>query len=294
MNYEYAVYPFEYMRITQRHDENNHLPHWKPNANYSDKPFDEAGKDGGRDYFIAKNEYRVVEKSGTQSYGYNVRLETTHKVKIPYQEEPVILEITLTHLNYDDWSKLSNGQILKVGTKLIREGTSGAASGNHFHCTANKGKYYGFKYNSNHKWVFAYEKSLTPPEAYYVDGSVKILDANGYKFEEVPKMEKVGKPVERNTKVDQLKVKVPELRARKEPSLKSTILGYINEGYYDIQDKKDADGYTWYKVQEMWIAYNKDWEDILPHEETKEEIQIEYKKRILEHIDEFLTKYIEK
>lgn len=304
MNYDYAIYPFDYMRITQNHEGKipdsseigNHLAHWKPTPKplYSDKPWDEAGKDGGRDYFIAKNEYRVVEKSGTQTYGYNVRLETTHKVKIPYQEEPVILEITLTHLNYDDWSKLSNGQILKVGTKLIREGTSGQVNGNHFHCTANIGFYAGFIENSNHKWCFAYEKSLTPPEAYYVDGSVKILDANGYKFEEVPKMGKVGKPVERNTKVDQLKVKVPELRARKEPSLKGAILGYINEGYYDIQDKKDNDGYSWYKVQEMWIAYSKDWLDILPHEETKEEIQLAYKKRILEHIDEFLTNYIEK
>lgn len=104
----------------------------------------------------------------------------------------------------------------------------------------------------------------------------------------------VGNPVNRNEKIDQVFVKVPQLRARKEPSLKGAILGYINEGYYDIQDKKDADGYTWYKVQEMWIAYNKDWLDILPHEETKEEIQLAYKKRILEHIDEFLTKYIEK
>ena len=173
---EYAIYPFDTMRITQRHDEGNHLPHWKPNANYSDKPFDEAGKDGGRDYFVAKNEYKVVEKSGSQQYGYNVRLETTHKVKIPFQNDPVILEVTLTHLNYDDWSKLYNGQIIKKGQKIMREGTSGQASGNHLHCTANIGKWYKYTENSNGKWVFAYEKSLTPPEAYYVDGSVKILE----------------------------------------------------------------------------------------------------------------------
>lgn len=291
---EYAIYPFEYMRITQRHDEGNHLPHWKPDANYSDKPWDEAGKDGGRDYFIAKNEYKIVEKLGSQSTGYSVRLETTHKVYIPYKEDDVILEITATHLNYDDWSKLSNGQIIKVGQKLFREGTSGQASGNHFHITANIGKYYGFLQNSNGKWVFCYEKSLTPEEAYYVDSSVKILDSKGYKFKEVPAMEKVGKPVERNTKVDQLKVKVPELRARKEPSLNGEILGYMNEGYYNIDGKTEADGYTWYKVQDMWIAYDEQWEDILPREQTKEEIQIEYKNRILEHIDEFLIKYIEK
>ena len=291
---EYAIYPFDYMRITQRHDEGNHLAHWKPDANYSDKPFDEAGKDGGRDYFVAKNEYKVVEKSGSQQYGYNVRLETTHKVKIPFQNDPVILEVTLTHLNYDDWSKLKNGQIIKVGQKLMREGTSGQASGNHLHCTANIGKWYKYTENSNGKWVFAYEKSLTPPEAYYVDSSVHILDSKGYKFEEVPVMEKVGKPIERNTKVDQLKVKVPELRARKEPSLNGEILGYMNEGYYDIQEKKNNDGYTWYKVQEMWIAYNDQWEDILPKEITPEDIQKEYIDRVLEQVKKQLYILIEK
>ena len=107
-------------------------------------------------------------------------------------------------------------------------------------------------------------------------------------------MEKVGKPVERNTKVNQLKVKVPELRARKEPSLNGEILGYMNEGYYNIQEKKDNDGYTWYKVQDMWIAYNEQWEDILPKEITPEEIQKEYIDRVLNAIKEQLYRQIEK
>ena len=300
---EYAIYPFDTMRITQSHDGKipgssqigNHLAHWYPKVDPADKPWDEAGKDGGRDYFIAKNEYKLVEKFGSEKNGYNVRLETTHKVYTPYKEDSdVILEITVTHLNYDDYSKLSNGQIIKVGQKLFREGTSGPATGNHFHITANIGNYYGYKENANGKWVFAYTKSLLPNEAYYIDGSVKILDADGYKFKEVPKMEKVGKPVERNTKVDQLKVKVPELRARKEPSLNGEILGYMNEGYYNIDGKTDNDGYTWYKIQDMWIAYNDQWEDILPKEITPEEIQKEYIDRVLEQIKNFLYQQIER
>ena len=291
---EYAIYPFDTMRITQRHDEGNHLAHWKPAVDPADKPWDEAGKDGGRDYFVAKNEYKLVEKFGSEKYGYNVRLETTHQVKIPYQDDLAILELTLTHLNYDDYSKLSNGQIIKVGQKLMREGTSGAASGNHFHITANIGKYYGYKENANGKWVFAYTKSLLPDEAYYVDGSVNIMDSKGYNFKEVP-VKRVGNPVERNTKVDQLMVKVPELRARKAPNLKGEVLGYMNEGYYDIQGSSEADGYTWYKIQDMYVAYNKDWEDLLPHEEpTKEEIQKEYADMILNGIKDYLYSFIGK
>lgn len=290
---EYAIYPFEYMRITQRHDEGNHLAHWQPFKGCSDKPWDEATQDGGRGYFVPKNDYKIVEKLGNQSGGYNIRLETTNKVYIPYQDEPVILEITLTHINKDDYDKVKVGQVIHKNEKILREGTSGQSSGNHLHCTANIGKYYGFKENGNKKYCFVYEKSLTPIEAFYVDSSVKILDSKGYAFKEVPS-QYVGKPVERNTKIDQIEVIVDSLRARKEPSLNGAILGYINKGFYDIQEKVNADNYDWYKVQDMWIAYNKDWENIYTHEETKEEIQQEYMNRILENIPKFLESLIEK
>ena len=290
---EYLIYPFDCMRITQRHDKGNHLAHWYPFKKCSDKPWDEACEDGGRGYFVPKNNYKIVEKSGSQEYGYNIRLETCNKVKIPYQDEEVIFEMTLTHLGYDDYSKLKVGQILTKGQKIIREGTSGKASGNHFHCTANIGKYYGFKENGNDKYCFVYEKSLIPTEAFYIDSSVNIMDANGYDFLLVPDNH-VGNPTERNTKLDQINVKVPELRARETPGLNGKILGLINMGYYNIEDTAYADKYTWYKVQNMWIAYNPEWEELLPHEETKEEIQLAYKDRILEAFPSFLNSLIEK
>lgn len=294
---EYSVYPFEYMRITQRHDEGNHLPHWNPFKDYADKPWDEAVKDGGRQYFDPSNEYRIVEILGLNSTTTNsVRLESVNKLKIPYQEEPVILEITLTHMNEETIQKLKVGQIIHKHEKIILEGSDGATA-NHFHCTANIGKYYGFKKNSNGKWCYVYEKSLLPDEAFYIDKNFNnIINAKGYNFQEMPTMKKVGTPVARNPKVDQINVIAPELRARKEPGLNGEILGYINVGIYDIEDTEGAkDGYDWYKVQEYWIAYSKDWEEILPKEEpTKEEIQREYMARILNNMPVWLESVIEK
>ena len=55
INMEYAIYPFEYINISQRHDEGNHKPHWYNSKNYSDKPWDEALKDTGRYYFVPEN-----------------------------------------------------------------------------------------------------------------------------------------------------------------------------------------------------------------------------------------------
>lgn len=185
---EYAIYPFKDMRITQRHDEGNHLPHWKPQkkVDCSDKPWDEACTDGGRQYFEPQNDWRIVEIGGVGSSITNyVRLETVNKVKIPYQEEPIILEMTLTHIDDTELKKYKKGQILKAYGKYLKEGKEGATA-YHYHCTANKGKYYGLKENSNKKWCFVYDKSLLPNEAFYINDSIKIINANGYVFKKVP------------------------------------------------------------------------------------------------------------
>lgn len=185
---EYAIYPFEEMRITQRHDEGNHIPHWKPTPNYSDKPWDEACKDTGRSYFVPQNDYIVETVLGlkTTKVTNSVILRTYNKVIIPYQTEPVYLYLTLTHMAEEDMYKMKAGQIIRKGSKILREGKDGATS-YHFHCTANIGDYYGFLKNSNGKWVFAFEKSLLPNEAFYIDKKVThIYKDSGYKFLEVP------------------------------------------------------------------------------------------------------------
>lgn len=182
---EVALYPFEYMRITQRHDEGNHLKHWNPTPNpfYTDKPWDEACLDSGKSYFVPQNDFKVIEKLGNQKTGCSVRLESVNKLKIPKEKEPIKLELTLTHMNEENFNKVKEGQILKKGSKILMEGTSGSASGNHFHCTVNVGGYSGFIKNSNGKYVFAYKKSLLPNEAFYVDTTkTQILNSKKYNF----------------------------------------------------------------------------------------------------------------
>lgn len=187
---EYAIYPFDYMRITQRHDQGNHTAHWNPFKDYADKPWDEACQDGNRSYFIPQNDYIIDEIKLNER---SLRLSTINKVKIPYQEEEVILHITLTHMKYDDLKNIKAGQIVKKGTKFILEGDEGGAYGYHFHCTANIGNYYGIKKNSNGKWCFVYDKSLLPDEAFYVNRKfTNIINANNYSFKETPVVMKKG------------------------------------------------------------------------------------------------------
>ena len=169
---EYAIYPFKYMNITQRHDQGNHLPHWKNSKDNSDKPWDEACKDSGRSYFEPKNDFKVeeiigIDTSSTKGYTNAVRLKSVNKLTTPYGTD--YLYVTLTHMNESNLKQVKKGQVLKVGTKILLEGTDGNAWGNHFHVTANFGKYYGLLQNSNDSWCFTYKKSLLPNEAFYLD-----------------------------------------------------------------------------------------------------------------------------
>jgi len=184
MDKEYAIYPFETMNISQNWNEGNHISHWKNVTNWSDKPWDEACKDKGRDYFVPQNDFIVEEVLGLNNTITNsVRLRSINKIYMPYKEEPDYLYITLTHMNEDNLRKVKKGQILAKGTKILLEGTDGKVTGNHFHITANLGKYYGLLKNSNGFWCFIYEKSLLPEEAFYVDPNfTTIKNARGSIF----------------------------------------------------------------------------------------------------------------
>lgn len=61
--------------------------------------------------------------------------------------------------------------------------------------------------------------------------------------------------VERNVNVDQIQTLNDTLRIRTKPSLNGDIAGFVQLGYYNVLDKKDNDGYTWYKIDpNRWCA----------------------------------------
>lgn len=241
---EYAIYPFDYLCITQRYDQGNHIPHWKGSKNYSDKPWDEACKDGGRSYFIPQNDYKVVQVLGlgTTSVTNSVRLKSVNKLTMPCGKTDY-LELTLTHMMEEDLRKVKVGQVLKKNSKVLREGMDGRATGNHFHITANIGKYYGLLENSNGAWCFTYQKSLLPQEAFYINPKfTHIRSTNGIKFKEVPK--------EENKIIT--KVVLPNaLNMRDKASLSGKVLMVLKKGakVTYIKDSGTSNGYTWCQIK---------------------------------------------
>lgn len=62
-------------------------------------------------------------------------------------------------------------------------------------------------------------------------------------------------PVARNVEVNQIYASDPTLRVRLKPSLNGDYYCNIAVGYYNVLDKKDADGYTWYEIEKgKWCA----------------------------------------
>ena len=275
---EYAIYPFKFMNITQRHDQGNHINHWKQSTNYSDKPWDEAGKDSGQDVFSPMNDFKIIKILGLNSSTTNtIILQSVNKLYMPYKKEADYLFLTLTHINESDLKNLKVGQIIKKGeqNQFIREGTDGYATGNHFHITANLGKYYGLLQNSNGSWCYTYDKSLLPNEAFYIDLNHTIIhNAKSYSFQIVPEIYKYGFPVARNEYIDQVEILVDNVIARSTPRIKDdNILGYMNKGIYNVNKMEVADGYVWYENNDFWFAFSTEWCRLLPKKDLNQPIK---------------------
>jgi hypothetical protein len=62
-------------------------------------------------------------------------------------------------------------------------------------------------------------------------------------------------PVERNVLVDQIQVDLMFLNCRNKPTLKGERLGFLDEGYYNVSEMTEADGYVWYRIGlDKWCA----------------------------------------
>lgn len=157
------------------------------------------------------------------------------------------------------------GQKVKRGDYLGKQNNSGYSNGAHDHFEVYIGG--------------AGTKFRVDPVAYcfaYPNQVVNTDTQKTYNIQHYSPTTYVGTPVARNSKVNQIRVISETLRARKTPSLSGDILGYANTGYYNVKDYKIADGYTWYSVEDFWVANNaaETWCEYLPKAEPKYQMTI--------------------
>lgn len=151
--------------------------------------------------------------------------------------------------------------VVKVGDKVKRgqflgnQNNSGYSNGSHDHFEVYVGGA-GTGYRVNPvEYCFAYPDQVVNADTQKTYG-IKHYDPITY----------VGTPVARNSLVDQVKVISETLRARKTPGTSGEILGYVRTGIYNVKGTTTANGYTWFNVEDFWIAQDaaKTWCEFMP------------------------------
>lgn len=257
---EKPMYPSPYIRITQKDHVGTHADSWA---------FDEAGSDGGIDYLIAS--FTGAIKKIYTSDANEVWLESVDKVQYP---DGTIDYMTLMLAHDNDVSNLKVGQVIKQGQRFYEEGTKGNASGNHVHIECAKGKFTGTGWHQNSAGYWSINNGKKVDECLWIDDSYKLMNTGGYKFRNVKDAEpkKLGTPVARNESIDQVRIydESVQVRARNNPN--GDILGYMNTGIYNLQERKPDGDYEWFRVENgLWFAYSTDWSELL----SKKEIIVE-------------------
>ena len=74
---------------------------------------------------------------------------------------------------------------------------------------------------------------------------------------------------ERDTTKNQIEVVGTLLRIRKGAGTNQTVLGYVDLGLYDFTETKESNNYTWYHIEDGWIAGTKEDTKVYLKEEPK-------------------------
>ena len=138
---------------------------------------------------------------------------------------------------------VKNGDKVKKGQVIGFMGNSGYSNGQHLHFELRKGS--NAKANSIDPIPYLYVEDRN----IYVNPSSKEYDLIKYRdLSPVP-------PVSRDALRDQIHVGLAFLNCRNKPSLKGDRLGFLAEGYYNVYEDAEADGYTWYRIgTDKWCA----------------------------------------
>ena len=182
----YLTYPLKNMNVSQTYSgSTSHMPHTQGYP--KDYPWDESGKDTGREYMYCPcDEMKVVRIYGVGNTGTNtIWLESTSKVVFADGTEDYV-SLMVIHPNDDDLSRLSVGQVFHRGDIICKEGKDGRATGNHFHFSAGKGKVSGTGWveNSKKSYVLTTQGGTYPPEKlFYIDKSfTSVVSTKGLPF----------------------------------------------------------------------------------------------------------------
>jgi hypothetical protein len=186
---------------------------------------------------------------------------------------------TVMFVHDSDISNLYVGKVIPQGEVFLQEGRRYLRKDQadlHQHFEICSGLTTSWVQAPNGSWSLPNPKD--PEKCFFIDDTYYVIKTRGLTFKKVQKeIQRYGTPVETNLNMDQVLITTKILNVRETPNGK--LLGYINEGLYNIINKRDKDGYTWYEVEpSKWIAYDKTWAVFYPKQEVITEPRVEEEK----------------
>lgn len=256
----YAIFPTENINITQDYYGFAHARQTNSTNGIKSYPLDISYKDL---YLIAPCDVSVVKMNGfyNESVLNQIFIWSNEKVYLANGEYDYIT-LLVGHINDWDFSSELIGKSFKRGEKIVKQGYDGTYQNNsHLDIVVAKGRQNTWVKNSYNEWVLP--NSLKFEDVFYLDDKYNnIINLKGINFKKIPldAYTTLPKAVTRDTNKKQLEVLVTDLRVRVDHYLESEIIGYIDEGIYNVLDSYIDDNYIWYEVEKnKWIATTDEW-----------------------------------
>lgn len=218
-----------------------------------------------KDYLTITQPYKGVSKHAGIDFGW--RKENSAQPIVACEDGVVVTSVdgygntypknkiygnyvTIKHAdgNYTLYAHLAKGvavkksAVVKKGDVIGYMGNSGYSTGQHLHWEFRKG--------SNSK-----SNAVDGLEYIRLEGDTPVVSDHTLEADRIKQRTlRTGTPVAPDPAKDQINISVINLRARGGYGLSADILGLCNDGFYDVLETAEADGYTWYRTPEFWCA----------------------------------------
>ena len=228
---------------------------------------DMAGRDSGKDIVFASGDgkFTYVERK------YNAYSSITYKGVLTPRGE--YKEINVLHYHNTALPLFKVGDKVRPYEHFSYEGKysepGGKATGNHQHIETRI-------------WIDGVRTNIVPEQVFYLKKGFHVFIKNSSKYKFTWMCD------EQNPLKNQIKINIDNYNIRSSTSLGDNVIGYAEQGYYDVIDYKKDNGYLWYKLHDdIWIAQTsslefipkqKEYKQLYEFIENKDEVMLNFKK----------------